>query len=78
MNIQEQLTQVFREVFEDEKIELSSGTTANDIDGWDSLSHVTLLMAVEDRFGVEFGRHEVMGLSDIGALIDLINTKLSE
>jgi acyl carrier protein len=76
MTIEAQLTQVFREVFEDDQIALARTATANDIDGWDSLSHVTLLMAVEDHFQIEFGQYEVSRLSNVGALIDLISAKL--
>ena len=78
MEILEQLTEVFQMVFEDDEIEIDRHTTANDIDGWDSMSHMTLLMAIEEDFEIEFEEWEVSDLSDVGELIDLITEKLSE
>ena len=78
MNIKNELTNVFKTVFEDDEIILTRETTANDIEGWDSLSHVTMLMAVEDHFEIEFAQWEVMNLPDVGALMDLVEKKLSE
>jgi acyl carrier protein len=65
-------------VFEDDEIEIDRDTTADDIDGWDSMSHMTLLMAIEEDFEIEFEEWEVINLSDVGELIDLITEKLSE
>jgi acyl carrier protein len=78
LEILEQLTEVFQMVFEDDEIEIDRDTTANDIDGWDSMSHMTLLMAIEEDFEIEFEEWEVSDLSDVGELIDLITEKLSE
>jgi acyl carrier protein len=78
LEILEQLTEVFQMVFEDDEIEIDRHTTANDIDGWDSMSHMTLLMAIEEDFEIEFEEWEVSDLSDVGELIDLITEKLSE
>jgi acyl carrier protein len=76
MDVLQGLTDVFRMVFEDDSIELTRAMTADDYDGWDSMSHVTLLMAVEDHFGVTFEDWEVMNLPDVGALADLVQKKL--
>lgn len=76
MDVLEELTEVFRMVFEDDSIELTREMTADDYDGWDSMSHVTLLMAVEDHFEVTFEDWEVMNLADVGALMDLVQKKL--
>jgi acyl carrier protein len=64
-------------VFEDDSIELTREMTADDYDGWDSMSHVTLLMAVEDHFEIVFEDWEVMNLADVGALMDLVQKKLA-
>ena len=53
------LTKVFREVFDDDSIELTPETTANDIDDWDSIEHINLIAAVEDAFGMRFQMREV-------------------
>jgi len=76
MDVLKELTEVFQMVFEDDSIVLSREMTADDYDGWDSMSHVTLLMAVEDHFGVTFENWEVMNLPDVGALMDLVQKKI--
>jgi acyl carrier protein len=69
------INEVFREVFDDEELEVTRATTALDIEGWDSLMHVTLMVNVEKRFGVRFSGSEVAGLKDVGELSDLIESK---
>ena len=73
----EKLTEVFRDVFDDESIELGETTTAADIDDWDSLTHIMLLSAVEDDFGIKFDMKAVQGLKDVGAMVDLIQEELA-
>ena len=68
----EKLTTIFRDVFDDDSIELKEGTTAADIEDWDSLTHIMLLSAVEDDFGIKFDMKAVQGLKDVGAMVDLI------
>ena len=69
------LTEVFRDVFEDDSIELHPQTTANDVEGWDSLSHTIMISAVELKFGVKFSTREVMRLKNVGELVQLIDSK---
>jgi acyl carrier protein len=71
----DRLNEVFREVFDDEDLEVTWATTARDIEGWDSLMHVTLMVNVEKRFGVRFSSYEVAGLKDVGELADLVESK---
>lgn len=66
------LTAVFRDVFDDEGIEIEDETTAADIDGWDSLTHIALLSAVEDEFGIRFDMRAVQSLKNVGDMADLI------
>jgi len=75
MSIKEELTKVFEEVFDEDQLELTPETTSNDIESWDSMSHVTMLMAVEDHFNIEFEQWEIMNLPDVGALLALIEKK---
>ena len=70
--ITEKLTEVFRDVFDDDSITLSDATNAGDIEGWDSLTHITLLAAVEDEFDVSFDMKAVHSLKNVGEMIDLI------
>jgi acyl carrier protein len=71
-DVKPRLTRVFREVFDDESIELTDATTANDIDEWDSLSHITLVLAVEREFRVRLRAAEVGSLANVGAMMRLL------
>ena len=66
------LTEVFRDVFEDDEIEIGPQTTAQDIEDWDSLMHVSLIVAVEKRFSVRFSSGDVAALKNVGELVALI------
>ena len=66
------LTGVFREVFEDDSIKLQEDTTAKDIEEWDSLMHITLVLAVEKEFGLLLNAAEVGSLANVGAMVDLL------
>ncbi|MDE7230810.1 MAG: acyl carrier protein [Oscillospiraceae bacterium] len=70
--IKARLNEVFRDVFDDEGIELSEDTTADDIDGWDSLEHITLISAVEKAFKMRFTMKEVSGMKNVGEMIDIL------
>jgi acyl carrier protein len=78
MEITERLTKVFRKVFDDDSIVLSSELTANDIDGWDSLSHINLLIAIELEFGIEFKQNEIQSFANVGELMLAIQEKIVE
>jgi acyl carrier protein len=75
-DLERSLNDVFREVFDQDDLQVSRSTTAADVAGWDSLKHIDLIVAVEDRFGVRFKTAEVARLDDVGALIDLLRAKL--
>jgi acyl carrier protein len=66
------LNQVFQDVFDDDELTITTKTTAQDVEGWDSLMHVTLLVNVEKAFGVRFTSSEVAALKNVGELVDLI------
>ena len=70
--IYNKLTEVFRDVFDDESIEINDGTTADDVEGWDSLTHISLLAAIEDEFSVKFDMKAVHGLKNVGEMVSLI------
>lgn len=75
MTLDERLQAVFRDVFDDPDLVLQPDMTADDIEAWDSLSHVTLLFTVEDEFGVQFSGDEASSLADVGELRDLLRAK---
>ncbi len=72
----EKLTDIFRDVFDDGDITLTEATTAADIEDWDSLTHIPLLAAVEEEFGVKFGMKAVQNLKNVGELAGLIAASL--
>jgi acyl carrier protein len=78
MTTLEQLTPIFREVFDDDGIVLNRKTTADDIDAWDSLSHMNLIIAVELKFRVKFALGELQSLKNVGDLVDLVDKKLKK
>lgn len=75
MTTTETLNGIFRMVFDDDGIEIERDMTANDIDGWDSLSHVNLITAVESKFKIRFTHKELLTLKNIGDLLDHIERK---
>jgi acyl carrier protein len=68
MPVHDTLQQVFRDVFGDDTIVLAKETTARDIPQWDSLGHVNLMFAIEERFGVRFRGNELAELANVGEL----------
>jgi acyl carrier protein len=74
--IYDRLTNLFRELFADDAIVLTPQTTANDIEGWDSFNHISVIVAVETRFGVKMTTAELEGLANVGALVAAIESKL--
>jgi acyl carrier protein len=75
--LHERLTEVFRTVFDDEELEISDDTVAADVEGWDSLNHVKLVVAIEESFGVEFSNREIAGWENVGDIRRAIAARLS-
>jgi acyl carrier protein len=75
MDLQEKLNPIFREVFENDSINITPQTTANDVEGWDSLSHVTLILAIETEFKIRFTQKELMTFRNVGDLMAFIRIK---
>lgn len=72
-----QLTEVFGEVFDDDEFVLKVETTAADIEEWDSLSNVILLVAIEQAFdGLKFSTGEIANLGNVGELVSVIKKHL--
>lgn len=65
------LNKVFEDVLYHE-VDLKDETTAPEVEGWDSLAHISLLAAVEDEFGFKFKMKEVVGLKNVGEMVDII------
>lgn len=66
---------IFRDVLDNEEIVLTDETTANDIEEWDSLSHIQLIVAIEKAFGIKFTSLEIMKWKNVGEMLDSIVAK---
>ena len=66
------LNEVFQDVFGDDDITVTDETTAADVEGWDSLRHITLLAAVEDEFDIEFSMGQTLKMKNVGEMVDYI------
>ena len=68
----ERLSEVFRDVFDDEDIMIDEWTTSEDIEDWDSLEHINLIEAVEQEFRMKFKMKEVSGMKNVGEMAEII------
>lgn len=74
-DVYDKLTAVLRDVFDDDGIVATPALKASDIDGWDSLAHVRVILAVEKAFGVKFKAAEVNGFKNVGDLAAAITAR---
>ncbi|MCQ2517681.1 MAG: acyl carrier protein [Lachnospiraceae bacterium] len=72
----EKLNEVFRDVFDDDEITVCDATTADDIEDWDSLEHINLIVAVETAFGIKFNMGEVNNFRNVGEMADIILSRI--
>lgn len=71
------LTGIFRDIFDDDTLELTPGLTATDVPEWDSFNHINLIVAIESKFGVKFQTAELESMQTVGHLADLVQGKLA-
>lgn len=76
IEIYEKLTTVFRDVFDDDSLVLTPETTAEDIQGWDSSNHISIIMATEAAFGIRFKSAEIDQLKNVGEFVGIVEGKL--
>jgi len=69
---------VFREVFDRDDLVIYNEMQAKDVEGWDSLTHITLIMTLEDTFKIKFTTREVMGFQNVGEMLDCLRGKLAK
>lgn len=73
----ERVQEIFRDIFDDQDLVIQDSTNSDDIDDWDSLNHINLVVAIEKDFKIKFNFNELSGLKDVGAMIDLILEKVN-
>ena len=76
MDVKSKVQEIFREVFEDDTLIIREDMAAADIEDWDSLAHIELIVSTEKAFQVKFSTPEIAALNNIGDFISLINRKL--
>lgn len=75
-DILKRVEEIFREELELDDLELTDETTADDVEEWDSLSHVQLVVALEKAFGIKFSSREILSWDNVGDLVDCIQKKV--
>lgn len=73
--VMDKLTDVFHDVFEDDELVLTPELSADDVDDWDSLSHIRLILSVQRAFNVKISPAETSRLKNVGELVSLIESK---
>jgi acyl carrier protein len=71
------LIKIMRDVFDDENLVASPELTAKDVEGWDSVNHITLVVAIEEAFGIKFKSAELEKMKNVGQLVEQIEKKTS-
>lgn len=69
------LTEIFRDFFDDESISATPALAANDVDGWDSLAHIRLILTIEKAFNVKFSTSEIGKMEKVGDLVTIIRAR---
>lgn len=73
--ILQDLQDIFRDIFDDDEIILQDHTSSKDIEDWDSLAQMSLIAAIEKHFQIKFKIEEIVGLKNVGEMVELIHKK---
>ena len=76
--VMEKVCEIARDIFDDDELVLEDDTVASDVDGWDSLTHLSLMNEIEEEFGFKFVMKEVQGLKNVGELIDALMERIED
>ena len=68
---------LMEDVFDVDDLSISDATSAEDIEEWDSLSHIRLIVAIERKFGIKFKNSEIEGLMNVGDLVRVVDGKIA-
>jgi acyl carrier protein len=72
-----ELTLIFRDVLENDDINLTETTTAKDVEEWDSLTHIQIIVGIEKKFKIKFGSMEILNWKNVGEMVHSIERKIS-
>jgi acyl carrier protein len=70
-----QLSAIMQEVLDDPEVKLTPATTADDVDGWDSMSNIMFVVEIERRFGIKFNTAEIEEMRNVGDMLNIITAK---
>jgi acyl carrier protein len=76
VQIYSRLTEIFQDVFDEDSIQVTPELSAKDVDGWDSLTHIRLILTVEKAFKIKFSTSEIGKLENVGDLVALIQARV--
>ena len=74
----DKVNEIFRDVFDDDSLVIVDSTNSDDIEDWDSLEHISLIISMEKEFDLKFDIKEVNKLENVGQMVDMIKEKLDE
>lgn len=77
MSVLSKMVGVFKRVFDDETIHLVDATTAQDVPGWDSLTHINLIIEIEEEFDLKFSVDDIVGLKNVGEMVAMVERKIA-
>ena len=71
------LQEIFNTIFNEKSTSITAKTSAQDIENWDSMTHLTLITEIESRFTIEFKLKELMNMNNVGDMVHIIQSKIS-
>ena len=77
-DILNELQPIFQDIFEDDELSITAESNADTVEDWDSLAHITLIVAIEQEFEIKFALGELEAMKNVGDMVELMQTKLSE
>ena len=77
-DILKKLQPIFQDIFEDDELLITAESNASTVEDWDSLAHITLIFAIEQEFEIKFALGELEAMKNVGDMVELMQTKLSE
>lgn len=76
VTILEKIQEIFKEIIDEIEVELTETTTANDVEEWDSITHIEIISEIESQFKIRFSINEIENLKNVGDILSLIETKV--
>ena len=77
MNIYEKLTEIFQDIFDNDDVIATPVLTAHDVEEWDSLSHIRVIVTIEEEFDIKFSVSEIVELNNVAEMVALIESKVA-